>query len=242
MSPITPEGVGLAIAAYRLTPTAAKIFLRIVGPLADGIGHSIVPGFLIDRRRKLAERAIAGLQAARAEPVEVPPKILLPLLEHGGLEEDEMLAEKWAALLANAANGQTPGKVRPIYIQILSSLTPLDARVLEAIAAIGYNRPFRRLTPQLSQLTLIHERLNDPSLPQTEVEQGVDTLISFGLVERLPLDDDDGSSFADKNKKIQRFIARSGRPRTLDVHITVLGEKFLLACTMPEPPSDEVPA
>jgi hypothetical protein len=80
---------------------------------------------------KILTKAQRDLANAGIDPQTVDLSVLVPLLELGSLTEDEDLQNRWAALLANAAEGN--GTVPPAYPSILSQLAPRDARVLDAI-------------------------------------------------------------------------------------------------------------
>jgi len=58
----------------------------------------------------------------------VPLKTLLPTLENGSLEEDTMLQEKWANMLANAVTMRS--EIKPNYAEILKDLSPLEVEIL----------------------------------------------------------------------------------------------------------------
>jgi hypothetical protein len=71
-------------------------------------------------------------------PAYVPARTLVPLLDLAGLEdpEDEDMHARWAALLANASAGEAAnGEVLPSFPRILSELTPIEATMLERLAA-----------------------------------------------------------------------------------------------------------
>jgi hypothetical protein len=53
-------------------------------------------------------------------------------LEKAGNEEDESMADRWAALLANAA-GSGALDISPSFPDVLARLSPLDAQVLDAV-------------------------------------------------------------------------------------------------------------
>lgn len=44
---------------------------------------------------------------AGMEPQEVPMRTLVPLIEGGSTDDEEDMSARWAALLANAASGET---------------------------------------------------------------------------------------------------------------------------------------
>jgi len=63
--------------------------------------------------------------------VSISPVYGLLLLESVSLEDDDNIQEKWAGLLANATDPNKRVKIQNIYMQILSSLEPLDALVID---------------------------------------------------------------------------------------------------------------
>lgn len=92
------------------------------------------------------------LEQNNINPEPVIDKILFPLLEGISLESDENLQTKWEDLLASAASGE---EIHPSYPKILSELSPLDAKALEAIENNTKNSPINEfalmtlLAPQL---------------------------------------------------------------------------------------------
>lgn len=84
------------------------------------------------------------------KPQKVPTQILVPLLEQGSLEENEILSEKWTALLVNASklNGNS---IRPSYIDILKQLTPLEAQILDYLfnQSKDYDFPLRHVKKRI---------------------------------------------------------------------------------------------
>ncbi|MGO9753408.1 MAG: Abi-alpha family protein [Solirubrobacteraceae bacterium] len=93
------------------------------------------------RALKRAEGAAAILQQrGRKQARPVPDDVFFPLLEAATLTDDETLAEKWAALMANAMDPAAI-PVRPNFANILGHLTATDVQVLDYIASLGNNRP-----------------------------------------------------------------------------------------------------
>jgi hypothetical protein len=58
-------------------------------------------------------------------------KVLLPLLETAALEDDEDMAERWASLLASAADPNNQAAFEASFIEILKQLTPAQAYLLD---------------------------------------------------------------------------------------------------------------
>jgi hypothetical protein len=88
--------------------------------------------------------------------------VLVPLLEGGSLEEDESMAERWAALLANATDPDAPD-VPPAFPDVLRQLSTDDARLLDHMVS----------APAQS---------GRPAIPPTMIEHHV-----FGLLEAGPI-------------------------------------------------------
>ncbi len=84
------------------------------------------------RAAKIAAKAAAHLQRVGREAGQAELKVLLPALEAGSLEEDEEMADRWAALLANAADPQGSA-VEPGFSDVLRQLSRNDAVLLEYI-------------------------------------------------------------------------------------------------------------
>jgi hypothetical protein len=82
------------------------------------------------RRMKLYEKLRRKLEDASIDPKEVPEKIWVPVLQAVSLEDDEGMQERWAALLANAANPEDT-HVSESFPRILASLTPRQALILD---------------------------------------------------------------------------------------------------------------
>ena len=76
-----------------------------------------------------------------AQPV--PPRLFLPMLEAASIEGDEDLHTRWAALLANAA--ASPESVHPSYIEVLKQLTPVEARLLDALYKIAKGKQWQKV-------------------------------------------------------------------------------------------------
>jgi hypothetical protein len=94
------------------------------------------------RSLKLMDRARAVLEARGVEPNAVPHRVLVPLLEAGSLEDDPDMSERWAQLLASAA--EDPNVVAPSFPEVLRQLEPVEARLLDQLVA---TRPVRHNMP-----------------------------------------------------------------------------------------------
>src|SRR5262249_41102811 len=83
----------------------------------------------LKRQIELLKKVQKLIDDSGFEPQYVKDSISIPLLTSATLEDNQTLQDKWAALLANAANPATG--VHPAFIRILESMGPLDAAVLD---------------------------------------------------------------------------------------------------------------
>lgn len=63
----------------------------------------------------------------------VAPKLAVPLLEAAAMEDDEVLREHYAGLLASYADPDSTVEPTPAYAQVLAGMTALDLRVLKSL-------------------------------------------------------------------------------------------------------------
>ncbi len=111
---------------------ASELAAKLLGPAADECGLYLQDRLRVWRRgnvQKVLELAHEKLEGTEeAKPIE--PKLLFKVLEEASLEDDGYLQEKWASLLASASTGL---KVLPAFVNILSQLSPDEARLLEGL-------------------------------------------------------------------------------------------------------------
>jgi hypothetical protein len=208
-----------AAAAVASIYGVAKPFLaKILGPSAKEIGE-IGRDYIKGRRGKNAERTLADanklLDAVGREPQEVPLATLVPLLEGASTQEEPTLAEKWAALLANAADPVQRVAVQPGFTDVLRQLSADDASLLTKIYA-EYEWSDEQ-PPRLFDVDYLSSQLKWDA---TRLNLSLDNLLRLRLVDAL-------------------VAAVFGPAPTLRgntaLGITVYGEQFLKAVTPPTP-------
>ncbi len=109
---------------------------KLLGPGAEELGTMIAERGRIYRLQNtfnVFQKAKAMAAEAGFDPQQVNLKTLLPLLEGASLEDNPSLSDKWAALLANAADPADSISIKPVYADILRQLTPHEAQVLDKI-------------------------------------------------------------------------------------------------------------
>jgi len=87
--------------------------------------------FRLSQEVKLLRKAEKILEDSGLKPKVVNLRTLLPLLDAAVLEDDEDMAERWASLLASAANPDNKTGVEASFIEILKQLVPAHAFVLD---------------------------------------------------------------------------------------------------------------
>lgn len=116
---------------------AGEFFSKVMGDLiTDGVGlvGDRIRFYRIERAVLLAERTDALLKGRNVKSVRaVAPNIALPIIEAAATEVDDDLHAKWAELLAQAMDAEASVVDRRL-IDALSSLSPTDSKVFDAIA------------------------------------------------------------------------------------------------------------
>jgi hypothetical protein len=116
------------MAADLVTIATTAVLTQFLTPAAKSFGE-----VALDRAKQVGSKAMGYLAAVGREAQPVEEKLLYPLLQAASLESDPTLAEKWAALLANAADPVQKAPVQPGFAEVLRQLTLTDARVLQYI-------------------------------------------------------------------------------------------------------------
>jgi hypothetical protein len=194
---------------------------RLLGPMADelsGILADPVRVFRFKRSVRLLEKVRRIADDAGFEPRAVPLKTLLPILENASLEEDEELHDRWASLLANAANPNAEHGVRPYFTDILRGLAADEAGLLNKLYDYAHDqrKPPGDETSINLGIAAPHISFDQASasasgvLPEHDHISGtaLDNLIRLGLLQKFSLG--------------------------LTLHLTSLGLEFVLACRVPK--------
>jgi hypothetical protein len=238
-TPLDPriiEGaVTIAGLKYLGKPSAelVKDFLgRILAPSGDAFGQVLAHPIVewqkrrVERADKLVERAAAIAAERGEEPKPVPGRILFNILEHGSVEEDNDLAEPWAALLANAST--RPSTVLPAFASILAELSPLEARLLMKVQSVvseiaKVNSSIRGLPTEETnaQATELMSQLMMPQLGAFLELSETDVALRCDNLERLKLL---GASADPTSDYMPVVFVRSAR-------LSAFGAAFIDACT-----------
>jgi hypothetical protein len=223
--------VALAKSGIPAAIEAAKDLLqKLAGPAAEETGLFLQDKVRVYRLRN--QLAVLGktqdmLNSVGIDPKSVPLRVLVPLLEGAALEDDDNLATKWAALLANAARQGSNVNLIPSFSNILSQLQPLDAAILDILHKEKW---YHEKKPQNIVLFAFRPTIQEPlHLSDMEYELSVDNIVRLGLCvtdnKLLPLE---VQKDLDQIKIVDPDLIRR------DVLIaTRLGFEFLEACSQP---------
>lgn len=158
------------------------------GPLtqAMGIVEDRLKYMRWERQLRLMDRANAFLAARglQGPDRQVPLQVALPLLEAASLAENDELQDRWAMLLANAADASINVEVRRAFVSILDDLAPLDAVVLQKLYSYGERLDVRTelWTSFLPEYVTEEKPEEEFVRPALEVELSLGNLNRLGLV------------------------------------------------------------
>ena len=133
MTPIDPHEMELAKHGLQ---AVKDFFGKIAGVSAEEVGQLLadqVRFFRWKNQIKILQKAKSFLDEAGVNPKHVSLKILVPILDAGSLEEEEAMSDRWAALLAAAANPSSPVSVVPSFPEILKELSSKEAQLLDEV-------------------------------------------------------------------------------------------------------------
>jgi Abortive infection alpha len=128
--------VAITSAASLLKAPVQEFLSRISGPAGDEIGEWIrdkVHAFCAENAGRALTHAHAILAARGRDPREIPLRTLVPLLQGASLKNDPSLSEKWASLLAAAADPAVAETILPSFPRFLEFLNPRDAAFLDLL-------------------------------------------------------------------------------------------------------------
>lgn len=128
-NPLEPLAA-IAAPVKDITELLNKFLSPALQEAGDAVG-SRIRVFRLKQETKLLSKSISILEEAGLKPKPVSLKVLFPLLDAAVLEEDDQMAERWASLLASAANPNNQTALESSFIEILKQLAPPHAFVLD---------------------------------------------------------------------------------------------------------------
>lgn len=125
---------------------AARDFGKFLAPIlksplenAIGIWSDKLAYTRWERQQRLMIRAKEFmLEQGIEQPTRaVPMNVAIPLMQAASMEEDDVLQDLWAKLLVNAMDADSGVNIHRSYVDILESLTPLDALIINGLYTHG---------------------------------------------------------------------------------------------------------
>jgi Abortive infection alpha len=239
---------------------------KILGPAADEIAERVrdeIRIYRYGRQLSLLKKAEQMAVEAGFTPKAVSTKLLFSLLEGASLEENEDLHDKWAALLANAANPDAEGSVRPSFTDTLKLMTPEVARFLDAVFSKASQQP--AITATASELGIEYSGKGIYAVPPRSIRIRTVTLSDLGNYDslfnlfgqtgatalppdtsvtsssspaKIAEDELDRQNFAlimDELTRFQMWSIERGRTSGEHFYLSSYAVQFLIACHPPEP-------
>ncbi len=258
------EALKIGTAVGAAVPFTALV-KRILGPAADEIAERVrdeIRVYRYGRQLALLHKAERLALNAGYTPHAVNTKLLFSLLEGASLEENEDLHDKWAALLANAANPDLESLVRPSFTETLRLMTPEVARFLDAVFARATATPSNPAPAADLGIAYYEEKSPQPAAHRnihaiTLVDLGTyNTLFALfgkaggtlnppGIVvtsgsgpTETEQDEADRQNFAvvmDELNRFQMWNVNTYHVSGEHFHLSSYAAQFLAACQPPEP-------
>lgn len=163
---------------------ASKFLEALLIPPLEQVGllaHDQIKFLRWKNRVRICLKSQEYLEKKGIQPRKVAIKTLVPLLEYGSLEEDSSMQERWAALLANAADPKTTHELTLPNIEILKQLSPIEAKILDIMF---------ELHPIRTQKHIDHKKRDEEvmkrgNVTQTDYHILQSNLIRLGLIEEV---------------------------------------------------------
>jgi hypothetical protein len=205
------------MAADLVTIATTAALTQFLTPAAKSLGE-----VALERAKQIGSKAVGYLADVGREAQPVEEKLLYPLLQSAALETDPTLADKWAALLANAADPAQKTPVLPGFAEVLRQLTPADANILAHVYKRAQIDEQALPYYELQSITTQHMPM-ELGMTDMQLALGVDTLLRLRLC-------------ASPTPRVRKGGSVEGpTAATLQVCPTVFGVAFLAAVTPPTP-------
>lgn len=168
-SEATAKGIDLA-------RDLGRFFGKILGPAAEHIGGAVGDWAKFYRYKNLLRigdkvEAIHRQRQLDGKTIPISPRYAIPLIEHASVEDDDAIQEKWAALIANATDPGRAINLQKMYIEVLSSLEPLDAKVLDFLGQDGLEEKYPFLVPKSLNADELAEQISsDPEMVRISLQ------------------------------------------------------------------------
>jgi hypothetical protein len=180
--------------------------------------------FRLRRTKRLLEKTQQRIDEGDIKPQAVKFSLLNDIMNHGSAEDNDELQDRWANLLASAADPNNTYRHLVTFPQILSQLTREEALYLEEMCEIENKTEVNLVAPYVDE-DAVKEKLD---------RADYDNLKRLGLVESreemIPAAATNATAEELSSGKRQQY-----EPLTLEQYrITSLGYEFVHACRTPK--------
>jgi hypothetical protein len=120
----------------QLAQRASEFLAKIVNPPLEQLGGLLADHVKYWRFKNQIDMVLKAeklLQDRGVAPATIPLRTLVPLLEEASLEEDATMQERWASLLASAADPAFASRIQTSYVGILKELSPAEANLMDQL-------------------------------------------------------------------------------------------------------------
>jgi hypothetical protein len=116
---------------------------------------------------------------------EIPLKLLLPIVEQASIEEDDSIHSLWANLLANFGDPTSGVNVEMVYVDILKSISPVEAKIMDSVYSLDFESALHEgiLTKDLPYSVICRPKeLERADLPTSEIILALANLDRLGCL------------------------------------------------------------
>ena len=167
---ITVDAV-IKIASF-IDDTFGNFVSKSFGIIGDKLAY-----YRLSKAIELQETVDQKLNARGVKERYVPLTFGLPIIEKATIEEEPLLQDKWANLLANARDATFNKPIRRNFTSILADMEPIDTQILDIIV-----RQYLSLRDKNSSLFSKHILSKNTKIPVDEVENSLRNLMRLGLL------------------------------------------------------------
>ena len=144
------------------------------GLLSDKLAY-----YRLEKAEALQEAVEDKLRKRGAEKRYVPVAFGLPILEKATVEDEPILQDKWATLLANARDATYDKPLRRNFSSMLGDMEAVDAQLLDMFVAEYLEVP---RAERDSRLFVMEKVVQTTKIPADVCENAVRNLIRLGLL------------------------------------------------------------
>ncbi len=193
----------------------------LIKPALTELGETVadsVKVFRYKRQLKL-EEDVKRIHQKRGitEPKQIPIKTFANLLSASSLEEDELLSDMWANLLANSTDPKKELDYCNVFVKILSELSSQEARVLDHFYTKARSKEYVVLAP-ISVQNFLNGRKENRAIIKGDTQRYLTGELICNNLERLGL--------------VKFTIMGNRLVRKEEYQLTVLGIEFMKECAI----------